>query len=111
MVERFQQSIWSSESTKVKTSLQQTDTPIIKQQLEAEYIQFNLDNRSEKTDVEDELKTVIAGKNLTESRTIFEAIVDFINTIPELMDRRFFNGNCFRGMVSKVFGCKNWWCL
>jgi hypothetical protein len=74
---------------KVKTSLQQTDTPIIKQQLEAEYIQFNLDNRSEKTDAEDELKTAIAGKNLTESRTIFEARVDFINTIPELMDRRF----------------------
>jgi len=74
---------------KVKTSLQQTDTPILKQQLEAEYIQFNLDNRSEKTDAEDELKTAIAGKNLTESRTIFEARVDFINTIPELMDRRF----------------------
>jgi len=74
---------------KVKTSLQQTDTPIIKQQLEAEYIQFNLDNRSEKTDAEDELKTAIAGKNLTESKAIFEARVDFINTIPELMDRRF----------------------
>ena len=47
---------------KVKTSLQQTDTPILKQQLEAEYIQYNLDNRSEKTDAEDELKTAIAGK-------------------------------------------------
>ena len=47
---------------KVKTSLQQTDTPIIKQQLEAEYIQFNLDNRSERTDAEHELKTSIAGK-------------------------------------------------
>ena len=33
---------------KVKTSLQQTDTPILKQQLEAEYIQYNLDNRSKK---------------------------------------------------------------
>ena len=74
---------------KVKTSLQQTDTPILKQQLEAEYIQYNLDNRSEKTDAEDELKTAIAGKNVTESKAIFEARVDFINTIPELMDRRF----------------------
>ena len=57
--------------------------------MEAEYIQFNLDNRSERTDAEDELKTAIPGKNLTESKAIFEARVDFINTIPELMDRRF----------------------
>jgi hypothetical protein len=34
---------------KVKTSLQQTDTPIIKQHLKAEYIQYNLDNRDKKT--------------------------------------------------------------
>jgi hypothetical protein len=41
--------------------------------LEAEYIQFNLDNRSERTDAEEELKNSIAGKNLTETRAFFEA--------------------------------------
>jgi len=92
---------------KVKTSLQQTDTPILKQQLDAEYIQFNLDNRREKTDAEDELKTAIAGKNLTESKAIFEARVDFINTIPELMDRRFLMEIALEVWSQRFSGARN----
>ena len=89
---------------KVKTSLQQTDTPIIKQQLEAEYIQFNLDNRDKKILFENDLKREIIGKNPTESKAIFKYYTR-INGSPV------FNGNRFRGMVSKVYGCKNWCCL
>ena len=46
--------------------------------------------KAKKNDAEDELKTAIAGKNLTESKAIFEARVDFIIKLPDLMERRFF---------------------
>ena len=58
-------SVWSSDfnnlyglanQLKAKTSLQQTNTPILKQQLEAEYIQFNLDNREKHTSLKANVK-------------------------------------------------------
>jgi hypothetical protein len=64
-------------------------TPILKRQLEAEYIQFNLDNRDKRILFENELKRDILGENLIETKAIFDSRVDFINTLPELMDRRF----------------------
>jgi len=42
-----------------------------------------------KNDAENELKSDIVGKNITESIAIFEWREEFINAIPEVIDHRF----------------------
>ena len=92
---------------KVKTSLQQTDTPILKQQLDAEYIKYNLDNSTKKTEAEGELKTAITGANIAQSKAIFENEFVSINSIPDLMKRRFFTEIGLEVWSQRFSGARN----
>jgi len=72
----------------VKTTLQQGDQSFLKQQLEAEYTQYKLDNVDTKEAVKNQL-SVSLEKGLTDSKSIMETEVEEMNKIPDLMERRF----------------------
>jgi len=72
----------------VKTTLQQGDQSFLKQQLEAEYTQYKLDNVDTKEAVKNQL-SVSLEKGLTDLKSIMEAEVEEMNKIPDLMERRF----------------------
>jgi hypothetical protein len=74
---------------KVKTSLQQTDSSIINQQLESEFIQYKIDNREDKKRAEDELWEEIQYQNLIDSKDTIESRLQMVNSLPDLMERRF----------------------
>jgi len=72
----------------VKTTLQQGDQSFLKQQLEAEYTQYKLDNVDTKEAVKNQL-SVSLEKGLTDLKSIMETEVEEMNKIPDLMERRF----------------------
>jgi len=72
----------------VKTTLQQGDQSFLKQQLEAEYTQYKLDNVDTKEAVKNQL-SVSLERGLTDSKSIMETEVEEMNKIPDLMERRF----------------------
>ena len=72
----------------VKTTLQQGDQSFLKQQLEAEYTQYKLDNVDTKEAVKNQL-SVSLERGLTDSKSIMEAEVEEMNKVPDLMERRF----------------------
>ena len=72
----------------VKTTLQQGDQSFLKQQLEAEYTQYKLDNVDTKEAVQNQL-SVSLERGLTDSKSIMETEVEEMNKIPDLMERRF----------------------
>jgi len=72
----------------VKTTLQQGDQSFLKQQLEAEYTQYKLDNVDTKEAVKNQL-SVSLEKGLTDLKSIMEAEVEEMNKVPDLMERRF----------------------
>lgn len=71
----------------VKTTLQQGDQSFLKQQLEAEYTQYKLDNVDTKEAFQNQLNESLEGQ--TNLKNIMEAEVEEINKIPDLMERRF----------------------
>jgi len=71
----------------VKTTLQQADQSFLKQQLEAEYTQYKLDNVDTKEAVQNQLNEKFEGQ--TNLKKIMETQVAEINKIPDLMERRF----------------------
>jgi len=72
----------------VKTTLQQGDQSFLKQQLEAEYTQYKLDNVDTKEAVKNQL-SVSLEKGLTDLKSIMETEVEEMNKVPDLMERRF----------------------
>jgi len=71
----------------VKTTLQQGDQSFLKQQLEAEYTQYKLDNVDTKEAFQNQLNESLEGQ--TNLKNIMETEVEEINKIPDLMERRF----------------------
>ena len=71
----------------VKTTLQQGDQSFLKQQLEAEYTQYKLDNVDTKEAVQNQLNETIEGQ--TNLKSLMETQVAEFNKTPDLMERRF----------------------
>jgi hypothetical protein len=74
----------------VKTTLQQADQSFLKQQLEAEYIKYKVDN----VDTEEGFRQILnerleEGQTLEDLQMIMVKEVEEMNKIPDLMERRF----------------------
>jgi hypothetical protein len=74
----------------VKTTLQQADHTFLKNQLEAEYTQYKLDNNSTREEVQTQLNEQLEGKTTIKSmKETIEPNVKEFNRNTNLMERRF----------------------
>lgn len=86
----FNQLYGLANQLKVKTTLQQADTTFLKQQLEAEYLQYKLDN----VELGDTIKQIVgvnleAEENMTGMKNVIDDAIQNYNTNPDLMERRY----------------------
>jgi hypothetical protein len=71
----------------VKTTLQEGDQSFLKQQLEAEYTQYKLDNADTREAVQNRIENEI--ERQTNAKSVVEEEVEDFNKIPDLIERRF----------------------